>query len=258
MARLASSSVTRKSSIEQLENDIKQQQRNIELGKKDKQAKTAGTTIKKAKELSKLHENVMQKSGVSFEESDEEIKDVSEAYKIFGRGFTPDEYTQMVDIYNTYLPSYPLKTANHKMALIKVCKCTMRYNQALADNDIESIKLWDSALSKALKEAKINPEQLDSADLTEGITSISQLVMAVEKVKEPIGILPHLISNPQDGADYILWQFINYSRKVKNLPLCSYADVYEFMNEQYEANKDTLPFLVRNVNGKYDSIEDDI
>lgn len=258
MARLASSSVTRKSSIEQLENDIKQQQRNIELGKKDKQTKTASTTIKKAKELSKLHENVMQKSGVNFDESDEEIKDVSEAYKIFGRGFAPDEYTQMVDIYNTYLPSYPLKTANHKMALIKVCKCTMRYNQALADNDIESIKLWDSALSKALKEAKINPEQLDAADLTEGITSISQLVMAVEKVKEPIGILPHLISNPQDGADYVLWQFINYSRKVKNLPLCSYAEVYEFMNEQYEANKDTLPFLVRNVNGKYDSIEDDI
>lgn len=254
MARLANSTVQSKSLLADLEKDFKAQQKNMENDstakiKVEKKAKTSLTANKIIKETP------TPKLG---EYNDEEIGSVQEAAEIFGKGFTVEEYSKMMAVYNTYLPSYPLKTANHKMALIKVCKCTMRYDQALADNDLEAIKLWDGALSKALKEAKINPEQLNTADLTEGITSISQLVMAVEKVKEPIGILPHLTSHPQDGADYILWQIVNYCRKVKNLPTCSYAEIYEFLEEQYEANKDSLPFLVRNVNGNYDNIDDGI
>ena len=269
MARLASSTITHKSALEQLESDFKAQQQSIRQEQAPKITPKKKTTAKKKTETIKQKEIPQSEtinntfidtpSTTAFEiseENDEEIKDIYEAQKVFGKGFSPDEYQQMLEVYNTYLPSYPLKTANHKMALIKVCKCTMRYNQALADNDIEAIKLWDNALSKALKEAKINPEQLDAADLTEGITSISQLIMAVEKAKEPIGILPHLISHPQDCADYIIWQIVNYCRKVKSLPVCEYKDIYNFLNEQYEANKDSLPFLVRNVNGKYDETED--
>lgn len=261
MARLANSSVSKKTSIEQLEADMKSQEHAIKQTQAETiRPKKSNKTKKQEKPKTERQTNINNIGNIATnsenENNEEEIKDIYEAQKVFGKGFSPDEYQQMMEVYNTYLPSYPLKTANHKMALIKVCKCTMRYNQALADNDTEAIKLWDNALSKALKEAKINPEQLDAADLTEGITSISQLIMAVEKAKEPIGILPHLISHPQDGADYIIWQIVNYCRKVKSLPVCEYKDIYNFLNEQYEANKDSLPFLVRNVNGKYDETED--
>ena len=253
MARLSNSVVNKSNGLQELAKVLEKQQKNLGTTTSQKSVKKVPSKPKVEATQVLTTINVASATAPMLDISDDEIKSIDEAQRVFGKGFTPDEYAKMRDVYNTYLPSYPLKTANHKMALIKVCKCTMRYDQALADNDLEAMKSWDGALSKALKEAKINPEQLNSADLTEGITSVSQLVMAVEKVREPIGILPHLLSNPQDGADYIIWQIVNYLLGMKNMPLCKYADLYRFLDEQYEQNKDSLPFLVRNVNGNYDS-----
>lgn len=181
---------------------------------------------------------------------------LDELRHLFGSGFSPDEYETLYDIYKSYLNNYPLRTAMHKMALIKVCKCTLRYNQTLADNDTEAMRVWDMALSKALKEAKINPEQLSAADLSDGMTSFSQLSLAVEKAIDVVPILPQFIENPKDRVDYTLWEYINYARHLEGKPLIEYREIYGFLQQRYESLKKRYKFLKKEDDGQFDT--DDI
>lgn len=222
----------------------------IEMLKQDKKKETK----KKKEEVEKPTETdeIKQKQQNEQPEETQEYLTTQDLKDLFGSGFTPEEYKNLFEIYSSYSNNYPLRTAMHKMALIKVCKCTLRYNQALADNDLDSLKVWDAALSKALKEAKINPEQLSAADLSDGMTSFSQLSLAVEKAVDIIPVLPQFVENPKDRVDYTLWEYINYARHMEGKPLVEYKDIYNFLQVRYESLKKRYKFLKKEDDGQFD------
>jgi len=195
-----------------------------------------------------INENIVSQENNLVNETNE-----GDLVRLFGSGYSPEEYMQMYDIYQAYLNNYPLRTSNHKLALIKVCRCTLRYNQSVADNDLDALKVWDGALSKALKEAKINPEQLSAADLSDGMTSFSQLSAMVEKAIDIVPLLPQFIEQPKDRVDYALWEYINYVRHLDGKPLIEYKDLYKFLQLRYESLKKRLKFLKLDEDGKFDT-----
>jgi len=169
---------------------------------------------------------------------------------IFGDGYSESEYIELYKIYQEYLNNYALKTQSHKRALIKVCKCTLRFDQAIAFNNTGDAKYWGDLLSKALQEAKINPNQLSAADLSDGISGFSQLSAAIEKSKNICDVLPKYKENPRDKADMVLYFYISYICKLDNKPIPEYNEIYGFMKDLYNKNlekyKDIMKDMVSN------------
>ena len=53
----------------------------------------------------------------------------------WGRGYTPDEWVRMEQLYNDMLDSYDIQTAGHKDTLIMICKASLKTNQLLDAGD---------------------------------------------------------------------------------------------------------------------------
>lgn len=206
-------------------------------------------------------EKIRQETNV--ENNNEEItqkiennqKDISfdELKNLFGYGFTESEYREMYRKFISLQNNYPLRTEMHKEALITYVKYAFKRDKAIADDDMDAADKWGKLCAKQATDARINPSQLSAADLSDGISNFSKIAEAVEREQDIIPILPKFKQQPQDVVDYTIWQYINYIRRLQNMPEVKYADIYKFMDEMYEANKKTLPFIEKEKNGHYDS-----
>lgn len=84
------------------------------------------------------------------------------------------------------------------------------------------------------KQGKITPEQLTTADLSQGIDDFASLVREVEKAVDIIPILPEFVERPKDKVDMVIYHYINYARKLHSLPTVEYNEVYDFYNKMVE------------------------
>lgn len=180
-------------------------------------------------------------------------ENIEENNNFWGNGWNDDEKKQLNELFEEYQNNYPLRTAMHKMALIKICKLQVRYDTAIASNNTNDAKYWGDLLSKAQNEAKFNPSQLSAADLSDGMTCFSQLSSVVEKAQDIIPLLPQFLEEPKDRIDYTLWEYINYARHLNGKPLCTYKEIYGFLNKRYESLKKRYKFLKEEKDGSFDT-----
>lgn len=177
---------------------------------------------------------------------------------LFGSGFTPSEYVVMHKKYLQLQNNYPLRTEMHKEALVTYVKYGFKRDKAIASDDMDAADKWGKLAAKQASDAKINPNQLSAADLSEGISNFSKLVEAVERAQDIIPILPKYKETPLDKVDYTIWQYVNYIRRLQNMPDIKYSDLYKYLDEQFERNKKDLPYLTKEQNGHYDETEEDL
>ena len=180
------------------------------------------------------------------EPEEAENTDKNEDLDLWGNGWSKEERKQLNGMFEDYQNNYPLRTAMHKMALIKICKLQLRYDNAIAQNDTTAAKYWGDLLSKAQNEAKFNPNQLSAADLSDGMTCWSQVSQAVEREKDIIGVLKKYVEQPYDRVDYNIYMNFDYLFDAVNLPHVKYKDIWAYMFSQYERNskefgKDVVP-----------------
>lgn len=222
----------------------------IEKNKKNKKSLNdiLETIRKNNAEINKQDE---ENENVSRETSDELSLD--ELKNLFGIGFNEREYREMYRKFITLQNNYPLRTEMHKEALITYVKYAFKRDQAISNDDMDAADKWGKLCAKQATDAKINPSQLSAADLSDGINNFSKIAEAVEREQDIIPILPKFKQQPQDVVDYTIWQYVNYIRRLQNMPEVKYADIYKFMDEMYEANKKNLPFIEKEKNGHYDS-----
>lgn len=227
--------------LEKLKNDVGQQEKGII-------------------EDDKNHQIPEEKPELDIGETVKESKSsFAELKKLFGMGFTQPEYQEMNDRLLELANNYPMeRTAMHKEALVTYVKYAFKRDKAIAEDDIDAADKWGKLAAKQANDAKINPNQLSAADLSDGINNFSKISEAVEREQDIIPILPHFKQQPQDVVDYTLWQFVNYIRRLQNLPTVTYAEIYKFMDEMYEKNKGSLKFLKRESNGHYDDFAEDL
>jgi len=158
----------------------------------------------------------------------DEIKDK------WGNGYKLEEYEAFEKKYILLKNNYKEKTNLHTEALLNYIRYRVKEEIATAKGDVKEAKEWGELANKAATSAKINPSQLSKADLSEGLSTFSELSQAVEKEVDIIPILPRFKYRPNDALDFNIWCYVNYIRDLGGLPPCNYEDVYAFYDRRKE------------------------
>lgn len=158
-----------------------------------------------------------------------EIKDLEDKW---GTGYSPEELLLFEKKYKMLKNNYSEKTAMHTEALFNYIRYRVKEEMATAKGDVKDAKEWGQLASKAATDAKINPSQLSKADLSDGLSTFSELSQAVEKEVDIIPILPRFKYRPNDALDFNIWCYVNYMRDLSGQPPCDYEDVYAFYDRR--------------------------
>lgn len=171
---------------------------------------------------------------------------------LFGEGFVESEYEELAKRFLSLQQNYPLRTAMHTEALTTYIKYAYKRDKAIAEDDIDSADKWGKLAAKQATDAKINPSQLSAADLSDGISNFGKLTEAIEKEIDIIPILPKFVTDPQDAIDFVLWQFINYNRRLQNLPEVKYSEIYSFLDTKVKDYRKEYKYLIPFPKGDYE------
>ena len=196
------------------------------IQKRSSVLKDANTDIKMLNESNIPVKEKKYKSDIG----DFEITD--EIVELFGEGYTRAEYKKMVKKYNDMTKTYVVQTNLHKEALLTYVRFKVKEEIATARGDVAEAQKWYQAAQDAAEKAKLTPRQLSKEDLQGGIVNFSDIFAAVEGAKERIKIFPEFKYQPKDAADFIIWCYINYERRLNNMPEVEYKDVYAFYDEK--------------------------
>lgn len=150
----------------------------------------------------------------------------------WGFGYSDEELYSFEKKYNLLKNNYPEKTAMHTESLLIYIRYRVKEEIATSRGDVGEATKWGQLADKASERAKINPNQLSKADLSGGLSGFGELARAVEQAVDIIPILPKFKEKPQDKVDFTLWCYINYVRRLKNLPDAEYKDIYNFYDER--------------------------
>lgn len=174
-------------------------------------------------------------------------------YEIFGKGYSTEDYEGMYKKFCLLRNNYPLKTAFHTEALATYVKYAYRRDRAIAEGDSDMAKTWGVLAKDQADKAKINPNQLSVADLSDGMTSFSQLSSMVEKAQDIIPLLPEFKEQPKDRVDYTLWEYVNCVLHLFGKPLIEYKELYKFLDYRYESLKKRYKFIKKEDDGNFDT-----
>lgn len=150
----------------------------------------------------------------------------------WGLNYSDEELYSFEKKYNLLKNNYPEKTAMHTESLLSYIRFRIKEELATANGDVAEAQKWGQLADKASERAKLNPSQLSKADLSGGLNGFGELVRAVEQAVDIIPILPKFKEKPQDKIDFTLWCYINYVRRLKNLPDAEYEDIWQFYEER--------------------------
>lgn len=171
-----------------------------------------------------------------------------ELIKKWGKGYEPDEYEMFENKFKLIESSYPIKSTMHYESLKLYVLYACRAELAIKEGDADEANKWGKLAQQQATQAKITPQNLTSADLSQGLDNFSSLAIAVEKAVDIIPLIPTYIEKGQDKADMMILFYINYERKLKGLPECTHEEVYNFYNEMIQSyienNPNDYSFLI--------------
>lgn len=167
---------------------------------------------------------------IEYNQDDFEVTE--DIVRLFGEGYTKDEYRKMYNKYENLKLNYSIQTNLHQEALATYVRFKVKEEDATAKGDVAEAMKWYNAAQSAAENGKLTPKQLSEADLHGGINSFSEIFKAVEQAVDIIPILPSFKFRPNDALDFTIWCYINYARDLQGLPQCSYEDVYKFYDKK--------------------------
>ena len=125
----------------------------------------------------------------------------------WGRGYRPEEWVRLEQLYNDMMGSYDIQGAGTKDTLIMICKTSLKSNQLLDAGDVDGaqkmIKMYDSLM----KSAKLTAAQ-NKVESNEFVDSIGEIVAVCEKE----GFIPRYYTDgPMDKVDKVLQDLQHYT-----------------------------------------------
>ena len=158
----------------------------------------------------------------------------------WGNSYLPSEWLQLEEMYERYEQEYEL-TADRAEVLKKMCKVSLRMDQALENAETTEYKQLSSVYDQLRKSAKFTDAQKEEKKDTY-LDSIGQLVAVLEKEGGPIPAFDYKIETTQDIVDYTLRDMEKYTYSlVKNeLGLGELIERYIAQLEQSEQTQREL------------------
>ena len=184
-------------------------------------------------DVTSLNESISQSKPVETvvaEAADEPIDE--EAVALFGEGLRPDLYRKLMQKFNWLKQSYTDMTTFHTEALVTYTRYKVLEEEAIVRGDADAARQWGTLATKAAENAKINPKQMTKSDLNSSAGSFSEMSQAIEQAVDIIPILPQFKYKPSDAVDFLMWEYVNYVRRLEGKPECEYADIYKFYDEK--------------------------
>lgn len=183
-----------------------------------------------------------------------EFKVTDDIKNLFGDGYSTREYKKMYEKYEKLKINYPLQTSIHQEALATYVRFKVKEEEATAKGNVDEAKKWYDAAQSAAEKGKLTPKQLTKSDLEGGVNSLCELTKAVEQAVDVIKILPQFKYRPNDAVDFVLWNYVNYERRLNGQPLVEYSDIYSFYDtrkmEYLEQNGDPYGIFTNDPTGK--------
>jgi hypothetical protein len=168
-------------------------------------------------------------------------QDINKFREKFGYGYKDKEYILFEKKYQNLKSSINLKSTIHEEYFKSFCVNSVLANLAKSEGDLRKAKDLNDMAQQDAKASNMQPKDID---LTNGVDSISEIVEKVEQastVAELMGILPAFKEHPKDKVDTVFYYITNYQRKLKGLPECKYADLYQFYDKRAkEIEKDMI------------------
>ena len=155
----------------------------------------------------------------------------------WGTTYDKDTLIRFEEKYRFLKNNYKEKTNMHTEALLKYVRYSVLEEMATEDGDLAKAKGWGDMAQKAATSAKINPNQLTKADLSDGLNTIGELAQAIEREVDIVPILPKFKYRPNDALDFNIFCYVNYERHLRGMPLVEYSDVYKFYDDRVEDYK---------------------
>lgn len=149
----------------------------------------------------------------------------------WGKGFDPQEYKLLEQEYDKLEKFLPKKTELHIEALKKYVIYSLKEKTALAKGDLKEVKEWNTLADKAADNAQLKIKQL-SDNFGAEVDGFAKLVEAVEEYDSVIPVLPKVRKMPYDDIDFLIWEVVNYSRRLEGKPETSYEEVYQFIDDE--------------------------
>lgn len=148
-----------------------------------------------------------------FEVKDEFDDQLTEEDKLmlrlkWGRGYRPEEWVRMEQLYNDMMNSYDIQGAGHKDTLIMICKASLKTNQLLDAGDIDGAQKMAKMYDSLMKSGNFTAAQ-NKGESGEFIDSIGELVAICEKD----GFIPrYYVEKPMDRVDQVLLDLQHYTQ----------------------------------------------
>ena len=153
----------------------------------------------------------------------------------WGRTYTIPECIRLEKLYNEMMSSYDIRTASHIDYLLKICRVSLKIDQALEVNDIDGFQKMSRVYDLLMKSAKFTAAQNKDAasDYTDSIG------MIVSRIEEEQGFIPRYHSERQDVVDATLADMNKFTRDLimSELNLGNMIEVY-LQKMQMEENKE--------------------
>lgn len=171
-----------------------------------------------------------QNEGKSIEMKKTEENDLKNKW---GAGFTTDEYNRMEKLFNELAKFKSKKNVIQTNALIEYVRLKIKLDNAVGKGDLKEIEKWQKLTDSAAKNAGVRLDQLTAEDMGEGLDSWTTLVELVEEYDSVIPIMPKMKKMPYDDIDFIIWEVVNYCRRLMELPEVDYKDVWNYIDERF-------------------------
>ena len=171
-----------------------------------------------------------QNEGKTAEMKKSELTDLKNKW---GAGFTSDEYARMEKLFDELAKFKSKKNVIQTNALIEYVRLKIKLDDAVGKGDLKEIEKWQKLTDSAAKNAGVRLDQLTAEDMGEGIDSWTTLVELVEEYDSVIPIMPKVKKMPYDDIDFIIWEVVNYCRRLMELPEVEYKDVWNYIDERF-------------------------
>lgn len=167
-------------------------------------------------------------------------EDISNLTARWGTGYYPSEWLQLEELYRRYENEYEL-TADRAEVLRKMCKVSLKMDQALDDGETSAYKQLSSVYDQLRKSAKFTEAQKEEKK-EKYLDSIGELVAVLEREGGPIPAFDFKVETTQDIVDYTLRDMQNYTYNLakKELGLGELIESYIRQLEENQANQQEM------------------
>ncbi|MBZ9693181.1 hypothetical protein [Clostridium sp. M14] len=138
-----------------------------------------------------------------------EISDI--LIKKWGSKYSYKQIESLENFYKQMIESYDVKTASHKDYLLKICKVSLKMDEALDNDNVGEFEKYSRVYDNLMKSAKFTAVQRSSVEDTGGFATFSEFIEGLERDGF---IEPAKITEDYDIVEATISDLKNYTKKL--------------------------------------------